>query len=152
MKKNIKGFTLIELLVVVAIIGILAAVGVVAYNGYTQSAKANAVKTVGAQAQKYMQAEITKCTLDSNATVLGNVSCSNITGGSGATNAVNAMVALTDKSPVFTGQPVYKTGTQADYGYVVLEARNSDKEIKIRTCWKENCGADNKSLTTVTIE
>ena len=40
MKKKIsKGFTLIELLVVVAIIGILASVGVVAYNGYTKSAK-----------------------------------------------------------------------------------------------------------------
>ena len=37
---NRNGFTLIELLVVVAIIGILAAVGVVAYNGYTSSAKA----------------------------------------------------------------------------------------------------------------
>ena len=39
-----KGLHLIELLVVVAIIGILAAVGVVAYNGYTKSAKISAAK------------------------------------------------------------------------------------------------------------
>ena len=38
-KNNNKGFTLIELLVVVAIIGALAAVGVVAYNGYMKAAK-----------------------------------------------------------------------------------------------------------------
>ena len=42
--KSFKGFTLIELLVVVAIIGILAAVGVVAYSGYTKNAKRIAIQ------------------------------------------------------------------------------------------------------------
>ena len=36
-----KGFTLIELLVVVAIIGILAAVGVSKYNGFVKESKRN---------------------------------------------------------------------------------------------------------------
>ena len=61
--KNNKGFTLIELLVVVAIIGILAAVGVVAYNGYTKSAKINAAKSNNASVVKYLAAEIQKCNM-----------------------------------------------------------------------------------------
>ena len=61
--KNNKGFTLIELLVVVAIIGILAAVGVVAYNGYTSSAKKNATTKQHKTIVKFIQAEIMKCSL-----------------------------------------------------------------------------------------
>ena len=58
---NRKAFTLIELLVVVAIIGILAAVGVVAYNGYTESAKSSTVKTSCKNVEKFIRLETTKC-------------------------------------------------------------------------------------------
>ena len=44
-----------RLLVVVAIISILAAVGVVAYNGYTASAKVTSTKSIYGQLQKYIR-------------------------------------------------------------------------------------------------
>jgi prepilin-type N-terminal cleavage/methylation domain-containing protein len=61
MKRN--GFTLIELLVVVAIIGILAAVGVVAYNGYTGAAKIKTLQTNHNAVIKYITTELMKCEL-----------------------------------------------------------------------------------------
>ncbi len=43
MRQSYKGFTLIELMIVVAIIGILAAIGLPAYNDYTIHAKMSEV-------------------------------------------------------------------------------------------------------------
>ena len=65
-RKKEKGFTLIELLVVVAIIGILASVGVVAYNGYTESAKKAGVASNHANTMKFVGAELAKCNIDDN--------------------------------------------------------------------------------------
>ena len=55
---KIKAFTLIELLVVVAIIGALAAVGVIAYNGYTSAAKRNATLQNHSQAIKFIKVNL----------------------------------------------------------------------------------------------
>ena len=97
-KKKEKGFTLIELLVVVAIIGILASVGVVAYNGYTESAKKAGVASNHANIMKFIGAELAKCNID-DTTMNGNLTCStkSTTANNVATAARAAVNALTDQ-------------------------------------------------------
>ena len=73
MKRN--GFTLIELLVVVAIIGILAAVGTVAYNGYTSAAKSSAAKANFRLVFNYMATETKKCSLGFDTAMDGALNC-----------------------------------------------------------------------------
>jgi prepilin-type N-terminal cleavage/methylation domain-containing protein len=64
-KDNI-GFTLIELLVVVAIIGILAAVGIVSYSGFTNAAKKNVAIANYNSMVKWITMQSGFCEIDSN--------------------------------------------------------------------------------------
>jgi len=72
-----KAFTLIELLVVVAIIGVLSSVGVIAYNGYTKSAKEKVTESNFNNINKALVLEFMNCELDSSKLIFNNHSCSN---------------------------------------------------------------------------
>lgn len=61
---KIKGFTLIELLVVVAIIGILAAIGVTQFSGFTEPAKINVAKTNHSNAVRFIRLNISNCSIN----------------------------------------------------------------------------------------
>lgn len=52
MKLNHKGFTIVELLIVIVVIGILAAIVIVAYNGVTARANDTKVRNAAAQLEK----------------------------------------------------------------------------------------------------
>ena len=157
--KNIKGFTLIELLVVVAIIGILAAVGTVAYTGYTEGAKKSSSKSNHAAVVKYIAAEDQKCAMGSPAKVFGVAAtddasttntaslfnCGNRTGSSIATAAEAALADF--KNPYDTGSDAVRNGgahaTKADRGFVNLEV--TDNVITVITCFDTTCGAADNS-------
>jgi len=66
---NSKAFTLIELLVVVAIIGILAAVGLTTYNGIQNNAKESATLKSLYTVEKFINTSLATCQLNGGGTL-----------------------------------------------------------------------------------
>ena len=136
--KNNKGFTLIELLVVVAIIGILAAVGTVAYTGYTSGAKKNSAKSNHAAVVKYIASEVQKCNMDSSAAAFDNATiCASTLTDTGVATA--AIAALSDfKNPYRNAESAVLNEFGEDKeGTVRVIAK--DGKVEVGTCLTPDC-------------
>ena len=151
--KNKKGFTLIELLVVVAIIGALAAVGVVAYNGYIGAARENSTKSIHNGVAKYIANEAAKCALDEDAKIMGgSIECDD-------TTATIIGVLTGDTSPLADVDPydgdasvVSAAPTKARGNVVMTSADDTTvdppvQKILLTTCYDKDC-SDDKTLTS----
>ena len=148
-----KGFTLIELLVVVAIIGILAAIGVVAYNGYTKAAKVNVVKTIHQQTVKYLKAETMKCNTGAS-TIMGGLSCTGLT-----TEKITAHIGdftgkvLDFKNPYSNeGMPEYAVGRGSRFWNGGVALSSSGNMIMLKTCATISCPQEDQIYSEVIID
>ena len=161
-----KAFTLIELLVVVAIIGILAAVGVVAYNGYTASAKRNAIKSNFKLVEKYVSAELMKCQIGQTDIFINSgsnkVSCSGVDNPGRTYTAMVFDPSLRFLNPIDNGignredqqvlkNDYYKGSSIPDNmtGYIFLNF-GSTWPASMRSCFEAPCSSsDNVLIATI---
>ncbi len=146
---NNRGFTLIELLVVICIIGILSAVGVVAYNGYTASAKVNVTKSIHAQTVKYISAELKKCSLGEE-TVLENLSCSGIHAKKIVSHIGSNGKVISDLNPFTYGTYAVQAGDGFKLGEVRLKFLKS--KIIVNSCMRSGCSSSDVLSATISLE
>ena len=151
-----RGFTLIELLVVVAIIGILAAVGVVAYSGYTSAAKANAVKANFKMIVKLIKSEKLKCDMGETLIFEDNISCYNhgsknsIIDGGQLKDGMHSYFTDKIKNP-YGLENSRKSGywdSERDLGIITFVGWSSPERLQIGVCVQKLCKDKSNQLET----
>ena len=124
-----KAFTLIELLVVVAIIGILAAVGVTTFNGFQLSAKKSATIQQWKTVSKFIQYQLKMCDIDGGTLQLSptrSINCDVVNNKAGVNSVADAFMnhfldlagflpPFSSLAPILTFSYFYLIAASSDY-------------------------------------
>ena len=150
---NHRAFTLIELLVVVAIIGILAAVGVNTFTGFQEKSKISATKANHTMVVKYIASELQKCNLGETDVMDKKLTCSAKLTGSIVASAISLALKDKVKNPFYTDKNAVRGGGwyngTNDRGYV--NVWQSGSTITVITCYLYPCGSDSDRITSTVI-